>query len=122
MTADASCPICLLMAGCMLNAMETRGSHLGWADFPVNSAQSQDCGSGEEAADGMQERGSLFPKEVLPVTRLEMISLQKLMGNFRRGPQHPFEKEKGKAKRKAQERGRPWQWDSLLPAGFVSRW
>lgn len=72
----------------------------------MSSAQSQDCGSGERAADGMQERGSLFPEEVVLGTRLEMISLQKSMGNFRRGPSHnPSEKGKGKREKESQAMG-----------------
>lgn len=62
----------------------------------MSLAQSQDCGSGERAADGMQERGSLFPEEVVLVTRLEMISLQKPMAIFGEARNTPFGKEKGK--------------------------
>lgn len=101
------------MAGCVLNVMETRAATPGWADFPANSAQSQDCGSGEKAADGMQERGSLFPEEVVPVTRLEMISLQKLMGIFGEARNTPFEKRRKKERKRQKKRGKPRQWDSL---------
>lgn len=77
----------------------------GWADCPVNLAQSQDCGSGEKAADGMQERGSLFPEEVVPVTRLEMISLQKSMGIFGEARNKPCWGRTGERKRKRKRGG-----------------